>query len=84
MGAVKILAADIGGTNARFAEIEIDGLSRVSLSEPLVFPTWSESIDSFDALLEHYSATKPAETAAIVASQYLAPPTAPPQTSPSS
>ncbi|NIP93927.1 MAG: hypothetical protein GWO24_10930, partial [Akkermansiaceae bacterium] len=23
------------------------------------FPTWSESIDSFDALLEHYSSAKP-------------------------
>ena len=65
MGAVKILAADIGGTNARFAEIEIDGLSRIRLSEPLVFPTWSESIDSFDALLEHYSATKPAGSPAL-------------------
>jgi glucokinase len=59
MSALKILAADIGGTNARFAEVEIDGLSSVQLSEPVVFPTWSESIDSFDALLEHYSATKP-------------------------
>ena len=59
MTAVRILAADIGGTNARFADAEVDGLSRVSLSEPVIFPTWSESIDSFDALLEHYSATKP-------------------------
>ena len=60
MTAIRILAADIGGTNARFADAEVDGLSRVRLSEPVIFPTWSESIDSFDALLEHYSAAKPA------------------------
>ena len=59
MSTVKILAADIGGTNARFAEIEVDGLSKVHTAEPVVFPTWSESIDSFDALLEHYSKAKP-------------------------
>lgn len=61
MGALKILAADIGGTNARFAEARIDGLSGVSLSEPVIFPTWSEAIDSFDALLDFFSRTKPAE-----------------------
>jgi len=65
MSALNILAADIGGTHARFAEVGIDGLSRVTVSEPLVFPTWSESIDSFDALLEHYSAAKPAGRPAI-------------------
>jgi glucokinase len=65
MSGARILAADIGGTNARFAEVEIDGLSKVRVAEPVVFPTWSESIDSFDALLEHYSATKPAGTAAL-------------------
>ena len=59
MSALRILAADIGGTNARFAEVEIDGLSQVRVSEPVVFPTWSESIDSFDALLGHFSATRP-------------------------
>jgi glucokinase len=59
MSALKILAADIGGTNSRFAEIEISGLSSLSMSEPVVFPTWSDSIDSFDHLLEHYFATRP-------------------------
>ncbi len=59
MTAIRILAADIGGTNARFADAEVDGLSRVRLSEPVIFPTWSDSIDSFDALLEHYSVAKP-------------------------
>ena len=38
---MKILAADIGGTNARFAEVEIAGLSQITLSEPVVFTTWS-------------------------------------------
>lgn len=57
---MRILAADIGGTNARFAEAEVDGLSSIRLSEPVIFPTWSDSIDSFDALLEYYVATKPA------------------------
>lgn len=59
MSAMRILAADIGGTNARFAEVEIDSLSRVRVAEPVIFPTWSESIDSFDALLQHYSETRP-------------------------
>ena len=59
---MKILAADIGGTNARFARIEIDGLARMEMSEPVVFPTWSDSIGSFDHLLEHYSANRPPGT----------------------
>lgn len=57
---MKILAADIGGTNSRFSQVEISGLSGISMSEPLIFPTWSESIDSFDHLLDHYSANRPA------------------------
>lgn len=59
MAKLKILAADIGGTNSRFAEVEMSGLADVSMTEPVVFPTWSESIDSFDCLLEHYAATRP-------------------------
>jgi glucokinase len=65
MAKMKILAADIGGTNSRFAEVEISGLSDISMSEPVVFPTWSESIDSFDQLLEHYAATRPPGCMAI-------------------
>jgi glucokinase len=65
MATMKILAADIGGTNSRFAEVEISGLSDISMSEPVVFPTWSESIDSFDQLLEHYAATRPPGCMAI-------------------
>ncbi|MDH3789030.1 MAG: glucokinase [Xanthomonadales bacterium] len=61
----KILAADIGGTNARFAEVRISGLSRISMSEPVVFPTWSEDIDSFNRLLEHYAESLPAGSAAL-------------------
>ena len=59
---MKVLAADIGGTNARFARVEVAGLSKIEMSEPVVFPTWSESIDSFDRLLEHYSANRPPGT----------------------
>ena len=57
---MRILAADIGGTNARFAEVTIDSLSRLNMSEPFVFPTWSDSIASFDQLLEFYSENRPA------------------------
>jgi glucokinase len=56
---MNVLAADIGGTNARFADVRISGLSSVQVAEPVIFPTWSDSIDSFDALLEHYSSSKP-------------------------
>ena len=59
MTTLHILAADIGGTNARFAEIEISGLSAISMSEPVVFPTWSDDIDSFDRLLDHYAVDRP-------------------------
>ena len=65
MPALKILAADIGGTNSRFAEIAISDLSSLSMSEPVVFPTWSDSIDSFDRLLEHYFATRPPGALAV-------------------
>lgn len=56
---MKILAADIGGTNSRFAQVEITGLSQIEMSEPVIFPTWSDSIASFEQLLEHYSANRP-------------------------
>lgn len=56
---MKILAADIGGTNSRFAQVEINGLSDMAMSEPLIFPTWSDSSDSFDQLLDQYSAHRP-------------------------
>lgn len=59
MSALRILAADIGGTNTRFADVAIDGLTQVRVAEPVIFPTWSESIDSFDALLEHYVEKRP-------------------------
>jgi len=56
---MKILAADIGGTNSRFAEVEMSSVSDIAMSAPVVFPTWSEDIDSFDRLLEHYAKTRP-------------------------
>ncbi|MGD2128092.1 MAG: glucokinase [Lysobacterales bacterium] len=62
---MKILAADIGGTNARFAEVTMDSISDLVMSEPVVFPTWSEDIDSFDRLLEHFVKSRPADSPAI-------------------
>lgn len=56
---MKILAADIGGTNSRFAAVEMSGLSDITMSEPVIFPTWSESVESFDQLLETYSSNRP-------------------------
>jgi len=60
---MKILAADIGGTNARFACVEIDGLSSVSMGESFVFPTGLESIRSLRDLLDHFQKYAPAEIA---------------------
>ena len=57
---MRILAADIGGTNSRFAQVDINGPSSLSMSEPLVFPTWSESVESFEQLLDMYSSQRPA------------------------
>jgi glucokinase len=56
---MKILAADIGGTNSRFAPVEINELSTLNMSAPSVFPSWSDDIESFDQLLDHYSANRP-------------------------
>ena len=61
----RILAADIGGTNARFADVAINSLADISISRPLVFPTWSDSVDSFDQLLAHYSENRPPGTPAL-------------------
>lgn len=55
----RILATDIGGTNARFAEATIGSLGNISMSEPVVFPTWSDSVDSFESLLGHYVRSRP-------------------------
>ncbi|MCH8912335.1 MAG: glucokinase, partial [Planctomycetes bacterium] len=57
------MAADIGGTNSRFACVEIDGLSSVSMGEPYVFPTWLDSIGSLHDLLDHFQHNAPAEIA---------------------
>lgn len=54
MSALKILAADIGGTNSRFAEVEVSMLSNIRMSKPVIFPTDSDSVNGFQDLLEHY------------------------------
>lgn len=59
---MKILAADIGGTNSRFARVDVNSLDDLGMSEPVIFPTWSDSIASFDGLLDHYSANRPQGT----------------------
>ena len=59
---MKILAADIGGTNSRFAIVELSGLADIAMSEPVIFPTWSDALESFDHLLQHYSDNRPAGT----------------------
>jgi glucokinase len=60
---MRILAADIGGTNSRFACVEIDGPSGVSMGEPFVFPTWLDSIGSLHDLLDHFQQDAPSEIA---------------------
>lgn len=62
---MKILAADIGGTNSRFAGVEIHGLSDITMAEPVIFPTWSEEVESFSQLLEFYSGHRPGDSLAI-------------------
>jgi glucokinase len=60
-GRMRILAADIGGTNSRFASVEINGLSSISVGEPFVFPTWLDSIGSLQELLHHFQQNAPGE-----------------------
>jgi glucokinase len=60
---MRVLAADIGGTNSRFACVEIDGLSSVSMGKPFVFPTWLETIGSLHDLLDHFQQNAPSEIA---------------------
>lgn len=59
---MKILAADIGGTNSRFAIVDMNGLAEITMSKPVIFPTWSDSCESFDHLLDLYSTNRPAGT----------------------
>lgn len=64
---MRILAADIGGTNARFAAVEISGLSQRSMGRPLVIPTAVDGAGSFRQLLERFRAEAPAGMAEIEA-----------------
>jgi len=59
MSGLKVLAADIGGTNSRFAEVEVSMLSNIRMSDPVIFPTDSESVNCFEDLLEHYLKVRP-------------------------
>ncbi|MDT8320881.1 MAG: glucokinase, partial [Xanthomonadales bacterium] len=62
---MRILAADIGGTNARFAAVEISDLSERSMGQPLVIPTPVSGTGSFRQLLERFRAEAPAGMAQI-------------------
>lgn len=53
---MRILAADIGGTNSRFVHYSGSELSLQSLSEPLIFAT--SSVDSFPQLFKRYAEIK--------------------------
>ena len=60
---MRVLAADIGGTNSRFACVEIDGLSGASMGEAFVFPTWLDTIGSLHDLLDHFQHNAPSDIA---------------------
>jgi glucokinase len=60
---MRILAADIGGTNSRFASVEINDLSSVTVGEPFVFPTGLDSIGSLHDLMYHFQQNAPGESA---------------------
>jgi len=61
--AMKILAADIGGTNSRFAAVEMTSPSNIMMSELFIFPTALKSIRSLGDLLGHFRENAPLELA---------------------
>lgn len=56
---MRILAADIGGTHARFAEVEISGLSSRSMGEPVIISTSAEGGGSFRDFMERFRSEAP-------------------------
>lgn len=60
---MRILAADVGGTNSRFAAIEMTDPSSLSMGEAFIFPTDSEPVNSLSDLLEHFSTHAPGDVA---------------------
>ena len=60
---MRILVADIGGTHSRFAAVDIENLSTVVMTEPFIFPTGLESIESLHDLLTHFRQNAPSEIA---------------------
>lgn len=57
---MRILAADIGGTHGRFAEVEISGLSSRSMGEPVIISTSAEGAGSFREFMERFRSEAPA------------------------
>ncbi len=62
---MKILAADVGGTNARFAAVEIEDLASISMGEAFIFPTDSEQVNSLSDLLNYFAENAPEEIAEL-------------------
>ena len=58
---MKILAADIGGTNSRFAHFEIEAREAIELPPSISFPTRSEGVHSFLDLVERFEQEKTSE-----------------------
>ncbi len=60
---MRILAADIGGTHSRFAAVDIEDPSNITMKEPFIFPTGLKSIGSLKGLLAHFKQNAPSEMA---------------------
>jgi len=69
---MKILAADVGGTNARFAAVEIEDLASISMGEAFIFPTDSEQVNSLNDLLAYFAQNAPEEIAELASYDRIA------------
>jgi len=64
---MRILAADIGGTNARFAEADTDGAQTLSLGPVFSFSTRQSDVRSFGQFWDLFSRLAPKEMANVSA-----------------
>jgi glucokinase len=69
---MKILAADVGGTNARFAAVEIRDLDSISMGEAFIFPTDADGVNSLNDLLRYFAKHAPEEIADLAAYDRIA------------
>lgn len=72
---MEIVAADIGGTHARFALAQLDGAQVVSLSEPLTLKTAAHPslASAWDAFMQHCGRSLPRNAAIAVAAPLTEP-----------